>query len=191
MTTVKSKTIRKKIRTILTVKLMEGKTVRDMYKDFFRGKTPKGFDEKIVRTLISLDKEYVSYDLYKKFSGHGASREFLEDFGFNYITEYKTVSQSDLVEAMNIIVPFVTESNISSYIVSYSTGSNNMGSTSDLNIEIETLSWREVSSDVVKHINKENARKLRHYFVSLPSVQGVPYSCTFREDESNELECSV
>ncbi len=191
MTTVKSKSIRKKIKTTLTVKLMEGKTRRDMYRDFFKDKAPQGFEDKVTNTYVSLDKEFVSYDLYKRFSGHGASREFLDDFDFKYIIKYKEVKQSDFVDAMYVVIPFIKDSNINSYIISYTTGLDNLELSYDLNIEIETYSFRDVSADQVKYINKENARKLRHYLVSLPSVQGVPYSCTFREDESNELECSV
>lgn len=170
---------------------MQGKTRRDMFRDFFKDKAPKGFEEKIINTNITLDGEFVSYDLYKKFSGHGASRGFLEDFDFKYFTKYKEVKQSDFVDAMYVVVPFIKDSNINSYIVNYTIGADNLESSYDLNIEIETYSYRDVSSDDVKRINKENARKLRHYLVSLPSVQGVPYSCTFREDEATEMECSV
>lgn len=191
MTTVKSKSIRKKIKTTLTVKLMEGKTRRDMFRDFFKDKAPNGFEDKITITSVSLDSEFVSYDLYKLFSGHGASREFLEDFSFKYVTKYKDIKQSDFTDAMYLVISFIKDSNINSYIIGYTAGSDNLESSYDINLEIETYSFRDVSSDEVKRINKENARKLRHYLVSLPSVQGVPYSCTFREDESNELECSV
>lgn len=191
MTTVKSKSIRKKIKTTLTVKLMEGRTRREMYREFFKDKAPKGFEDKITITSISLDKEFVSYDLYKKFSGHGASREFLDDFDFKYVIKNKELKQSDFVDAIYVVVPFIKDSNINSYIIGYTAGSDNLESSYGINLEIETYSFRDVSSDEVKRINKENARKLRHYLVSLPSVQGVPYSCTFREDESNELECSV
>ncbi len=162
-----------------------------MYREFFKDKAPIGFEDRVTNTYVSLDKEFVSYDLYKRFSGHGASREFLDDFDFKYIIKYKEVKQSDFVDAMYVVIPFIKDSNINSYIISYTTGLDNLESSYDLNIEIETYSFRDVLSDQVKHINKENARKLRHYLVSLPSVQGVPYSCTFREDESNELECSV
>ncbi|MDP2194253.1 MAG: hypothetical protein Q8K36_06985, partial [Alphaproteobacteria bacterium] len=177
--------------TTLTVKLMEGKTRRDMYRDFFKDKAPSGFEGKVTNTFISLDKEFVSYDLYKKFSGHGASREFLDDFEFRYVTKFKEITDHTFVEAMYVVVPFIKSSNINSYIVSYSIGNEDLESIHDLMIDVETYSFKDVSSDDVKRINKENARKLRHYLVSLPSVQGVPYSCTFKEDVSNELECSI
>lgn len=194
MTAIKIKRKYSTIRTVLTVKLMEGKTRRDMYREFFKGKAPEGFDDKVVRTLITLDgySDSISYELYKRFSGIGASREFLESFKFSYITEYKNFDSSKMVKLMYEVVPFVTVSNISSYIVSYSLCCDRLNTSSDISLEIETHSYQgDVVADEVKRINKENARKLRHYLVSLPSVQGVPYSCTFREDERSELECSV
>lgn len=199
MTTVKTKTKCKKIRTVLTVRFMEGKSRRDMYREFFKGKLPQGFDDKMVKTLISLEGYSgtiplgtIPYELYKKFSGLGASREFLESFKFSYITEYKSVDSYKIVKCMYEVVPFLTVSNIDSYIVSYSLGNDRLETSSDLLLEIETHSYQnDITADEIKRINKDNARRLRHYLVSLPSVQGVPYSCTFREDESNELECSI
>ncbi len=194
MSTVKSKTVKKRIRTTLKVKLMEGKTFRDMYRDFFRGNAPKGFEEKVTRTVVSLDKETVSYDLYKKFSGFGANREFLESFVFQYISEYKQVDQSSLAEAMYKVVPFMTLSGISSIIMSYTLGTNRLDSDylRELELEIETFSYRDnITAEQIKAVNKENARKLKYYLVSLPSVQGVPYSCSYKEDEILEETCSV
>lgn len=192
MTSVKSKSVRKRIKTVLTIKLMEGRTLRDMYREFFGDKAPKGFEERVVRTLVSFDNCSVDYETYKKFSGFGASREFLEAFDFRYVKEYKSVDSSNMISAMYEIVPFTTISGLTSIIISYSVGASRLESSYDLGIEIETYSWKNyISADEVKRINKENARKLRHYLVGLPSVQGVPYTCTFREDEIAEMECSV
>jgi len=192
MTTEKTKSTRKRIKTTLTVKLMESKTRRDMYREFLKDKVPKGFDEKSIETIVSLNGEYVNYGLYKMFSGIGASREFLESFKFTYINKYKHIDSSKLADSIYEVVPFITISGVNSTIQSYTLGSDNLDCSNDIKLEIETYSWRShITADDVKNINKENARKLRHYLVSLPSVQGVPYTCTFREDEVVEQECSV
>ena len=192
MSNMKSKTVKKRIKTILTVKLMEGKTIRQMYSEFFKGKAPEGFEDKIMRTVVSLDGQSLSYELYKKFSGHGANREFLESFEFQYIQEYKPIDPSSLVDSIYKVIPFMTLSGISSFILNYSTGYSRMDSSRELELEIETFSYRDnTTAEQVKYINKQNARKLKYYLVSLPSVQGVPYSCTYREDEVVEQVCSV
>ncbi len=192
MTTVKSKSTRKRIKTILTVKLMEGKTGRDMYREFFRDRPLKVLDEKNITTQVTLRGELVSYDLYKMFSGIGASREFLESFEFEYYYTYKIVDSSLMVSKIYEVVPFLSVTGVSSTITGYTLGAHFLDSTNDLQIEIETYSWKDfITADELKRINKENARKFRHYLVGLPSVQGVPYTCNFREDEISELECSV
>lgn len=192
MASIKSKSVKKRIKTTLKVKLMEGKTLRDMYHEFYKDKAPKGFEDIIVRTVVSLDGQSVDYDLYKKFSGIGASKEFLESFSFRYIREHKIPDSDSMVEAIYRVIPFVTLTGISSYILSYTVGCSRLDSLNDLELEIETFSWRDyITSDDIKRINKENARKLKYYLVGLPSVQGVPFSCSYREDEMIEQECSV
>ena len=192
MSNIKSKSVKKKIRTTLKVKLMEGKTLRDMYREFYKGKTPKGFEDMITRTVVRLDGLLVDYDLYKKFSGMGASREFLESFDFKYIKEYKSCDSDSIVEAIYQVVPFVTMTGVSSHILSYTVGSFRLDSLDDLDLEIDTFTYKDnITAEQVKYINKQNARKLKYYFVSLPSVQGVPYSCSYREDEIVEQVCSV
>lgn len=187
-----SKSTRKRIKTVLTVKFMEGKTVRDMYRDFFKGKPLKELDMMEMRTHVRLDGEIVPYEIYKKFSGMGATRDFLESFEFKYSRRYITFSGDVIEKAIYELIPFVTVSGVASSINSYTLGADRLDSSFELKIEIETYSWKSlIAPEQVKHINKENARKLRHYLVSLPSVQGVPYSCTFREDEIKEQECSV
>lgn len=187
-----TKSTRKRIKTVLTVKFMEGKTVRDMYREFFKDKAPKELDMMETKTFVSLDGEYVPYDVYKKFSGIGATRDFLESFEFKYSKRYVAFNGDIIEKAIYGVIPFFTVSGVTSCINSYTLGADRLDSSSDLKIEIETHSWRSVITPYqVKYINKENARNLRHYLVSLPSVQGVPYTCTFREDEVTEQECSV
>lgn len=192
MGSVKNKVKKKRIKTTLTIKLMEGKILRDMYRELLKDKVPSGFDEKEVMTTISLDDEYIPYTAYKKFSGYGASREFLEMFKVIYSRNYKVIDSSSITNAIYKIVPFTTISGISSVIISYSVGSNRLDYSGDINFEIETYSYKEnITEDQIKSINKENARKLRYVFVSLSSVQGVPYSCTYKEVEDIERECSI
>lgn len=189
---IMSKHIKKSIETTLEVKLMSGRTVRDLYIDFFGGRLPKDLDGREVITTVMLDNEYVPYSLYRKFSGHGASKEFLDDFVFNYEVRNKVITDTRLKEEVLKVVPFDEPDSITSGLHSYTLGANILGRGGSFKIRIETYSWKEnITEEQIKKVNKDNARRLRKYLVKLQSVQGVPYDCSYREDEIEEKQCEI
>lgn len=183
---------KKKIETTLTVLLMKGKTIRDMYVDFFGGRLPKNLDGTEVITYVMIQGETVSYEAYKKFSGCGATRDFLDMFEFKYITRNKLISGDVLRDEVNKVIPFDSPEYVRSYINDYTLGAGNFNECKNIKVSITTYTWSDtVTEEDIKKINKDNARRLRKKLVSLPSVQGVPYSCTYREDDVAEQKCEV
>lgn len=183
---------KRKIETTLDVRLMTKRTIRNLYEDFFGGKLPDRFNGKEVVTRVSLDGISVDYELYKKFSGLGASKEFLDNFKFEYEVRSKVISDSELKDEVLKLIPFNEPDNITSDLRSWTLNARNFDLIRNFKIEIETYSWdKKISEQKIKAVNKDNARRLRKYLVGLPSVQGVLFECRYREDDILEEKCKV
>ncbi len=183
---------KRKIETTLDVRLMTKRTIRNVYEDFFGGRLPERFNGKEVVTRVSLDGISIDYDLYKKFSGYGASREFLENFKFSYEVQNKVISDSELKDEVLKVIPFNEPNGIISELRSWTLNARNFDLSRNFKIEIETYSWdKRISEQAIKSVNKDNARRLRKYLVGLKSVQGVLFECKYREDDILEEKCYV
>lgn len=183
--------VAKRVITRLDVRLMPGKKVRDVWSDFFSGDVPDGVFTRNVRTGIFLGDIEIPEKAYEKFAENGASKEFLDKFEIRSESQPERVCGIKLVEEIGKVIKFNEPDNITSGITEYVL---NQYSDSDLGftIEYETSTWyNAVSEDALREINKENARMLRKRLVGLPSVQGVPYNCKYREDDIKEERCPI
>ena len=181
----------KRIETQLTVKLMNGKTVRDMLTNFFGGQIPDGIIKK--GTNLMLGEFGVSDNLYKFIKDTCKDEEFIKLLNEE---EFESVCTDVLQEEIYTKIPF--DSKIEDGRESIHTGiktyalSTTFDRTGEFKIYIETYTYQDsVTESDVKAWNKSHAKALRKYLVKLPSVQGVPYSCSYKDDVQVERSCEV
>lgn len=190
------KRVNKGIVTYLTVRLMPGKTVRDMWTDFFKGDVPAGF----FGMAVSHDY-FEGNELPDGLRGvivrvHGEDSLVLKEFE---VREHNSFDTKLMREEVYKVVPFVLRmegkkspfwsivSDVNRW--SLETRLNKEG---EMYIQVDTRSYDVAAKEEdIKALNKDNARKLRKYLVGLSSVQGVPYSCTYKDDIETEKSCEV
>lgn len=190
------KRVNKGINTYLTVKLMPGKTMRNMWTDFFKGNVPASFFGKVV-----------SHDYFKGNELPDELRELIvrvhgEDssvFKLFEVREHNSFDTKLMREEIYKVVPFVIRVegkkspfwSINSHINRWSLETR-LDKEGEIQIQVDTYSYDAmVKEEDIKALNKDNARKLRKYLVGLLSVQGVPYSCTYKDDVEIEKSCEV
>lgn len=189
------KRVNKGIVTYLTVKLMPGKTVRDMWTDFFKKNVPAGFFGKTV-----VHDYFKGNELPDELRGvivrvHGEDSSVLKEFE---VREHNSFNTRLMRKEIYKIVPFVYRKDYTGMLAHIFSDINiwsleaRLDKEGEIVLQVDTRSYYvEAREDDIKALNKDNARKLRKYLVGLPSVQGVPYTCTYKDDIETEKSCEV
>lgn len=181
----------KKIETQLTVKLMNGMTTRDVWTDFFGGKIP---DEIIIiDTRRVLGDFNLSEDLYNFIVDNCKDKEFLK---FLKVKEGNVVNPSALLSEIYKKIAFnykMSGDNVLIYTeINLYSIPRSLDKELEFNISIKTYSYVEFVTEAdVKAWNRLHTKALRKYLVGLPSVQGVPYTCSYKDEVQVERSCEV
>lgn len=183
--------------TTLTVKLMDEKTSGDVWKEFFKGELPACFVGEVVnKKTISFNDgsgfrdmpEYI-YDYIVK---NCSDNTFMNSISVVDTPHQNSGDAEEIVAGIKTLIGFKSSNKMASSINPYKQAIRDLKMRGEFKLEIQTDTYSsEINEDKLKAFNKENARKLRKYLVSLPSVQGVPYTCVYKDSSSIEESCEV